>query len=282
MKAASASRASSRRRPCRSISRWMLQCPLRSLRVTSRPTPGRRKLSASSTSSSVLASNSSLMRLVQHPLVVQLLLHRDRRRLVGRDAARAARARSGCTSPAARANRLRSASAWRWASRSAASRLGGARAAARPAVAGSAAGPAGSWLSRHDHATARSGRGRPIDRSSRPLQQPALGHREAAPGATITWSSTRTSTSASAAFSVCVSASSAREGCTVPLGWLCASTTEAAWCCSAAQDDSRAGRPTVCVSVPRNISSRAISRFCASRNMTANTSCGWRARCSCR
>ena len=36
----------------------------------------------------------------------------------------------------------------------------------------------------------------------------------ACPGATMTWSSTRTSTSASAAFSVCVSASSARLGST--------------------------------------------------------------------
>ena len=41
---------------------------------------------------------------------------------------------------------------------------------------------------------------------------------KASPGATITWSSTRTSISASAVLSVCVRASSAREGCTVPLG----------------------------------------------------------------
>src|SRR5512133_816084 len=50
----------------------------------------------------------------------------------------------------------------------------------------------------------------------------------ASPGATMTWSSTRTSIKARVVFRVCVSISSAREGCTVPLGWLCASTTAAA------------------------------------------------------
>ena len=47
------------------------------------------------------------------------------------------------------------------------------------------------------------------------------------PGLTMMWSSTRTSTSASAARSVCVSDSSAREGSMLPLGWLCASTIAA-------------------------------------------------------
>ncbi|KAF5292412.1 hypothetical protein FQR65_LT20286 [Abscondita terminalis] len=56
-----ASRASSTRRPCRSSWRWMLQWPPRSLCVTSRPMPGRRKLNWSSMSSRVLTSNSSLM-----------------------------------------------------------------------------------------------------------------------------------------------------------------------------------------------------------------------------
>ncbi len=42
---------------------------------------------------------------------------------------------------------------------------------------------------------------------------------------TMTWSITRTSISASVVFRVCVSTSSARDGCTAPLGWLCDSTT---------------------------------------------------------
>jgi hypothetical protein len=60
----------------------MLQWPLRSLRVTSVPMPGRRKLSWSSVSSRVLTSNSSLMASLQYAKVVQLLLHRNGRRLV--------------------------------------------------------------------------------------------------------------------------------------------------------------------------------------------------------
>src|SRR5690606_2121329 len=59
------------------------------------------------------------------------------------------------------------------------------------------------------------------------------------PGATTTWPGTRTSTRASAALSVCVSAASARLGCALPLGWLCASTTAAAWWCRARSTTSR-------------------------------------------
>src|SRR5690606_36094623 len=50
-----------------------------------------------------------------------------------------------------------------------------------------------------------------------------------APGATMMWSSTRTSTRASALRSVWVSARSAGLAWTAPLGWLWASTTAAAW-----------------------------------------------------
>jgi hypothetical protein len=73
-------------------------------------------------------------------------------------------------------------------------------------------------------------------------------------------------------FRVWVSASSARLGCTLPLGWLCASTTAAAWWCRARSTTSR-GYTLVCVSVPRNSSSSASRRFWLSRNSTANTSC---------
>jgi hypothetical protein len=59
------------------------------------------------------------------------------------------------------------------------------------------------------------------------------------PRPTTMWSSTRTSTRASADLSVCVRNSSAREGSAVPEGWLWASTTAAALQASASSTTSR-------------------------------------------
>ena len=65
--------------------------------------------------------------------------------------------------------------------------------------------------------------------------------------------STRTSTSATADFNVCVRCSSAREGSGDPLGWLCTSRRALEFRLSASLTTSR-GYTNVWLTVPRNIS----------------------------
>ena len=117
MNSPSASRASSVRRPCRSNWRWMLQCPPRSLRVTSSPMPGRRKLSWSSTSSSVVTSNSSLSDSRSTRSSSSARCTGSGSGGSGVDQRRSCPRLSGCTGPTASANRWRSARARRSASR---------------------------------------------------------------------------------------------------------------------------------------------------------------------
>ena len=237
------------------------QTPRRSLRTTSGPMPGRRNDSASSVSSSDSTSNSSEIDSTQHRGLVALALARDRAGGRGRAGAgarvlaqrhdRADGAREQVALARARAARRARARA----ARCAVAPRGGALAAARrgSAPARRAAGPA------------RARRGftaGPARRTTRP-----------APWPTTRWSSTRTSTSASALFSVCVRNSSARDGSAAPEGWLWARITAAALRCERALDD----LARVDAGLRQRAAEHLLEReqaVCASRNSTANTSCG--------
>ena len=109
----------------------------------------------------------------------------------------------------------------------------------------------------------------PVNGAAGASQQPPSAIDSAWPGATMTWSSTRTSTSARVVFRVCVRASSARLGCTLPLGGCAPAPHRRPG--GAGRAAPPRGYTLVCVSVPRNSSSMPSRRFCASRNSTANT-----------
>jgi hypothetical protein len=172
------SRASSRRRPCRSIWPWIDQWPRRSRVTTSGPTPGRRKLRPSSVSSSDSTSTSS----------DQACAARRVRRLAlrgsggGRGSCDVGAVRAAAASPGRRAaNSCRARSARRRARRHARAPRVRARAAAR------AAGASRSGRGLQAAASVGSGGGGPHS-------SPRSAIDTTWPRPTTRWSSTRTST----------------------------------------------------------------------------------------